>query len=144
MKPNLRTVARWSWLPLGSAAGTYYATPRILRHAFAPPQRDTERSPRDLGLPEEEVWLKSLTGTRPHGWFIPVEAHSPAVVVLHGWGGNSALMLRLAPHLHEAGFHTVFVDARNHGLSEHDRSPRCHGSQRTSKWQSVGSGTIRP
>ena len=53
------------------------------------------------------MWLKSLTGTRLHGWFIPVEAHSPAVVVLHGWGGNSALMPRLAPHLHEAGFHAV-------------------------------------
>ncbi len=121
MKPHVRVVARWSWLPLAFVVVAYYATPRILRHAFAPPQRDTEQTPRDLGLPEEQVWLKSLTGSRLHGWFIPAESPSPAVVVLHGWGGNAALMLPLAPPLHAAGFHALFLDARNHGLSEHDR-----------------------
>jgi uncharacterized protein len=88
---------------------------------FAPPQRANEQSPADLGLPEEQVWLRSVTGTRLHGWFIPVEGTAPAVVVLHGWGGNAALMLPLAPHLHRAGFHTLVLDARNHGFSEHDR-----------------------
>jgi pimeloyl-ACP methyl ester carboxylesterase len=67
------------------------------------------------------VWFDSVNGTRLHGWFIPVEGRAPAVIVLHGWGGNAALMLPLAPHLHRAGFHTLFLDARNHGLSEHDR-----------------------
>ena len=121
MKPNLRAVARWAWLPLGIAAGTYYATPRILKRAFAPPQRDAENTPRDLGLAAEQIWLTSVNGTRLHGWFIPAETQSPAVVVLHGWGSNAASMLPLAPHLHQAGFHTLFLDARNHGLSEHDR-----------------------
>ncbi|MEX0796528.1 MAG: alpha/beta fold hydrolase [Acidimicrobiia bacterium] len=62
----------------------------------------------------------SANGTRLHGWFIPVGTQAPAVVVLHGWGGNAALMLPLAPHLHAAGLHSLFLDARNHGLSEHD------------------------
>jgi len=120
MRPDPRTVARWAWVPFGIAAGTYYAAPRILRHAFAPPQRHAEQTPRDLRLPEEQVWLESVNGTRLHGWFIPVETQSPAVVVLHGWGGSAALMLPIAPHLNAAGFHTLFLDARNHGLSEHD------------------------
>lgn len=30
------------------------------------------------------------------------------------------MMLPLATHIHKAGFHALFVDARNHGLSEHD------------------------
>lgn len=120
MKPNLRALVWWALLPLGIAAGTCYAAPRMLRRAFAPPQRDADQNPSDLGLPGEHVWLKSVNGTRLHGWFIPVETQAPAVVVLHGWGGNAALMLPLAPHLHEAGLHTLFLDARNHGLSEHD------------------------
>lgn len=92
----------------------------MFRKAFAPPQRDASRSPSDLGLPEEQVWLRSTTGTRLHGWFSPVQGNAPVVIVLHGWGGNASLMLPLAPHLHAAGFHSLFLDARNHGHSEHD------------------------
>lgn len=111
---------RWILLPMAVAIGAVVATPRLLKRAFAPPQPPTDESPADLGLPEERVHLESVNGTRLHGWLIPVDGSAPAVIVLHGWGSNSALMLPLAPHLHLAGFHTLFVDARNHGLSEHD------------------------
>lgn len=120
MKPSPRVVARWAWLPLAVAAGTYYAAPHILKRVFAPPQRDAGQTPGDLGLAEQQIWLTSLSGTRLHGWFIPAESRAPAVVVLHGWGGNAALMLPLALHLHQAGLHSLLLDARNHGLSEHD------------------------
>lgn len=57
---------------------------------------------------------------RLHGWFVSAGGNAPAVVVLHGWGGNAAHMLDLAPAINEAGFHSLFLDARNHGLSGHD------------------------
>lgn len=113
-------MSRWIWFPLALVAGAFYAAPRIMRRAFAPPQRDIPHTPTDLGLPEEQVWLESVNGTRLHGWFIPVDGAAPAVVVLHGWGGNAAHMLEIAPGLHEAGFHALFLDARSHGLSEND------------------------
>lgn len=119
--PNLSDVKRWLWLPSLIVAGVLSAFPRILARIFAPPQRTSEQSPTDLGLPEQQVWLRSVNGTRLHGWSIPVEGTAPAVVVLHGWGGNAALMLPLAPHLHRAEYHALFLDARNHGFSEHDR-----------------------
>ena len=103
-----------------SIAGAFYAAPRMFRKAFAPPKREPLESPDDLGLPNEQVWLTSVNGTQLHSWFIPVAHPAPVVIVLHGWGGNASLMLPLAPHLHTAGFHSLFVDARNHGLSEHD------------------------
>ncbi len=121
MTAKNNTMYRWIWLPLGFTAAMYYATPRLLKRAFAPPQRDTTQTPGDFGLPEEQVWLDSVNGTRLHGWFVPVDGPAPAVVVLHGWGGNAALMLPLAPHLHQTGYHVLLLDARNHGLSEHDR-----------------------
>lgn len=118
--PTLRIVRRWIWLPMALAAGALYAAPRIMKRAFAPPQRDIAHTPADLGLPEQQLWLESVNGTRLHGWFIPVDGAAPAVVVLHGWGGNASLMLPLAPYLYRAGFHALFLDARNHGISEHD------------------------
>lgn len=115
------TLNRWIWLPIAIVAAAYYAAPRVLKVVFAPPQRDATQTPADLGLPEEQVWLNSVSGKRMHGWFIPVDGLAPAVVVLHGWGSNASLMLPLASHLPQAGFHALFLDARNHGLSEHDR-----------------------
>ena len=116
-KPNRITQALlFSML---TTAGAVYAAPRLVKRAFAPPQRDSAQSPADLGLPHEQIWLRSATGTRLHAWFIPVDRPAPLVIVLHGWGGNASLMLPLAPHLHAAGFHSLFTDARNHGHSEH-------------------------
>ncbi len=101
-------------------AGMYLATPFALKRAFAPPQREIPYTPKDLGLPEEEVWIDGPNGTRLHAWWVPVGRPAPAVIVLHGWGGNASLMLPIAPHIQQAGFHALFLDARNHGLSEHD------------------------
>lgn len=92
-----------------------------MMRAFAPPDRDTSQAPSDLGLPEQQIWLQNNNGTKLHGWFIPVQGPAPAVIVLHGWGGNAGLMLPLAPYLHAAGYHALFLDSRNHGRSEHER-----------------------
>lgn len=78
-------------------------------------------SPSALDLSGEEIWLEGSGRVRLHAWFIPAPQSSPAIVVLHGWGGSAALMLPLAPGLHRAGYHALFVDARNHGLSDRRR-----------------------
>jgi pimeloyl-ACP methyl ester carboxylesterase len=98
-----------------------YAAPVLLKKTFAPPQRDTSQTPADFDLPGYEVWLQSVNGTNLHAWFIPAaDRPAPAIAVLHGWGANGSLLLPIAPYLHEAGYHALFLDARNHGLSEHD------------------------
>lgn len=107
-------------ISLGVGAGIAAAVPFAFKRAFRPPGRDVHQTPLDFDLPEDQVWFDGANGIRLHGWFIPVEGTAPAVVVLHGWGGNAAHMLELAPPLHEAGFHALFLDARNHGLSDHD------------------------
>jgi len=109
-------------LPLVVALGAGGVTlaRRKFKRAFAPPQRSTEAAPSDVGLAYETVWLTSLNSTQLHTWWIPTTGRAPVVIVLHGWGGNSSLMLPLASHIHDAGFHALFLDARNHGRSEHD------------------------
>lgn len=101
-------------------AGGVTLARRKFKNAFAPPQRSTEVTPADFGLEFETVWLTSRNSTQLHAWWIPTIGTAPVVIVLHGWGGNSSLMLPLASHIHDAGYHAMFIDARNHGRSEHD------------------------
>lgn len=103
-----------------AAFGVMRLLPELLKRHMAPPQRPQPHTPGDLGLPEVPITLLSVGGTNLHAWFIPAGGKAPAVVVLHGWGANASLMLPLAPHLHRAGLHALFLDARNHGRSEHD------------------------
>jgi pimeloyl-ACP methyl ester carboxylesterase len=107
-------------LPVLLLAGAIVAAPRMFKRGFTPPQPPVDVIPSDLGLDFEVMELRSINDTRLHAWWIPAEGAAPVVIVLHGWGGNSSLMLPLAPHIHDAGFHGLFVDARNHGLSEDD------------------------
>jgi pimeloyl-ACP methyl ester carboxylesterase len=107
-------------LPVLLLAGAVVAAPRMFKRGFTPPQPPVDVIPSDLGLDFEVMELRSVNDTRLHAWWIPAEGDAPVVIVLHGWGGNSSLMLPLAPHIHDAGFHALFVDARNHGLSEND------------------------
>ena len=93
-----------------------------IRKGLAAPRVPHDTDPAALGLGFDTVRIATANGKTLHAWFIPVPGNSaaPAVVVLHGWGGNAALMLPLARPLHEAGFAMLFVDARCHGASDED------------------------
>jgi dipeptidyl aminopeptidase/acylaminoacyl peptidase len=117
-----------------------------IRKGLAAPRVPHHTDPGALGLAFETLRIGSENGRSLHAWFIPAPgaaavaavtdaataagvaqeeavvspAAAPAVVVMHGWGGNAALMLPLARPLHEAGYATLFVDARCHGASDDD------------------------
>ena len=115
-----------------------------IRKGLAAPRVPHHTEPGALGLAFETLRIGTENGKSLHAWFIPgparaavadVEAATaaaareeaevppaaaPAVLVMHGWGGNAALMLPLARPLHEAGYATLFVDARCHGASDDD------------------------
>ncbi len=106
-------------IPVGLAVGAALAAPSLLKRVFAVPQRAIpETTPQDFGLDGEQVWIDGPNNKRLHAWFIPAEATAPAVVILHGWGGTGTDMLPIAPGLHDLGMHTLFLDARTHGLSD--------------------------
>lgn len=114
-----------------------------IRKGLAAPRVAHHTDPGALGLGFETLRIGTENGKSLHAWFIPAPgraaveyagaaasaavvrndaeaspAAAPAVVVMHGWGGNAALMLPLARPLHEAGYATLFVDARCHGASD--------------------------
>lgn len=103
-----------------------------IRRGLAAPRVPHHTEPGALGLAFETLRIGTENGKSLHAWFIPgparaavaeaevATAAAPAVLVMHGWGGNAALMLPLARPLHEAGYATLFVDARCHGASDDD------------------------
>jgi len=89
-----------------------------------------DRQPDD---PFEDVEFESTDGVKLKGWFIPNGAAEPgpAVIFIHGWlwnrlgnkGGQVPVpdrdvdFLPAAHALHEAGYHVLLFDLRNHGES---------------------------
>ena len=69
-----------------------------------------------------EVRIPGPDGRQLFGWLVSppvaVERPAPAVLVMHGWGGNAAMMLPVVPPLHAAGFAVLLIDARCHGRSD--------------------------
>lgn len=70
----------------------------------------------------EQVCIPATGGKRLTGWWMlppPGFARpAPAVLVMHGWGSNAAMMGSVVPPLHTAGFAVLLIDARCHGHSD--------------------------
>lgn len=108
------------FVPVALIAGAAAAAPVALKRRMVPPARPSVHTPGDYGVAGRDVWLDGPNGRKLHGWHVPRPGEAPAVVVLHGWGGNASVMLPLARPLNHAGFHAFFLDARGHGHSEAD------------------------
>jgi dipeptidyl aminopeptidase/acylaminoacyl peptidase len=107
----------WLWgIPL--LAGGIGALNFVIRRGLAAPR--VIEAGRPEGLPWREVRLPTANGKSLYGWFIPAGEQRPALVVMHGWGGNAEMMLPLAAPLHAAGYSLLLVDARCHGQSDGD------------------------
>ena len=96
----------------------------------------------DYALPAQRIEFTAPDGTRRVGWFIPGSdpgpsdavaagfipqdgsqprtSPRPTVLLLSGYGGSKAGMLRQANLLHERGYNTLLFDFRNRGESEGD------------------------
>ncbi len=97
-----------------------------LRRSLRAPRLAHTRSPADFGLTFSTERIPTANGKSLHAWLIPAPdratqpAPAPALVIVHGWGSNSDLMLPLAPALHAAGLNLLFIDTRCHGASDND------------------------
>jgi uncharacterized protein len=90
---------------------------------FRAPRLAHAVTPAALGLPAREVAIATANGKQLFAWLIaaPSGVRAPAVLVMHGWGANAALMLPAVQPLHDAGYAVLLVDARCHGRSDDDR-----------------------
>lgn len=100
---------------------------RLWLHAVLAPASDlTGADPQAHGLVAQAVRIPTAQGLRLFAWFVPSVSlqpwpvASPAVVLLHGWGGNASNLLPAAQALHGAGYAVLLLESRNHGRSDAD------------------------
>ena len=92
--------------------------------AVRPPRILIGTTPRELGLPAEDVRISTGDGLRLAAWFIPSDfpstggtAGRAAIVLLHGYPAEKADLLPIAAAL-RSRFATLLVDLRYFGASD--------------------------
>jgi len=90
----------------------------ILHIGFRAPRNRQTKTPNDFGLDFDEAYIPTISGKKLHSWLLPVEGSHEILVILHGWGGNTELMLPLATPFHQTGMNVLLLDSRNHGKSD--------------------------
>lgn len=89
------------------------------------PIRELAATPRDAGMPFEDVRLTTDDGVALHGWFVPVpDTAALSVLFLHGNGGNISHRLDKLAVLHRLGAQVLIVDWRGYGRSDGRPSER--------------------
>jgi dipeptidyl aminopeptidase/acylaminoacyl peptidase len=114
----------WLWLGLVGALFALLLGARALLHrGLAPPATLEGPQPADLGLTAQTVRIPGAGGLGLFAWFVPsgtAMQPAPAIVLLHGWGGNASTLLPAARALHSAGYAVLLPESRNHGRSDRD------------------------
>jgi uncharacterized protein len=111
-------------LAAASLFGLRALTHRAILHGLRAPRVPHALGPADVGIDPACVRELRLAGPRGRtlfAWLVtPAAAHAPvpAVLAMHGWGANAAMMWPVVPPLHTAGFAVLLLDARCHGRSD--------------------------
>lgn len=82
------------------------------------PSRGQDRTPQDLGLAYETVWLRAPDGVCTQAWWIPGTPGAPVIVFFHGNAGTMADRLENAAMLRGLGPTVFLVEYRGYGDSE--------------------------
>ena len=87
------------------------------------PSSYLERTPTDLGVAYEDVWIPVANPKhkeeRLHGWWLPATSPNSCVLLyLHGNGSNISGNLGQAVRFQQLGFSVLIVDYRGYGLSQ--------------------------
>jgi fermentation-respiration switch protein FrsA (DUF1100 family) len=114
---------RMMWHALGILAAAYGTLALLLffsqsRMVFYPETgREIVATPVQIGLPFEDLQLKTADGISLHGWFIPAAQARGTVLFLHGNAGNISHRLDSVQMFHRLGYSTLIFDYRGYGNS---------------------------
>ena len=91
---------------------------RLVDRMVFHPTRGVDLRPEQVGLVGEEVFLETQDGVRIHGFWLPAEGATRALLFLHGNAGNASHRLPNAAELVALGTSVLLLDYRGYGLSE--------------------------
>lgn len=103
----------------------------ILHIGFLPPRVIERKNPKDFGMDYKKIQIMTNKNKKLFAWFIApftgidttcinTTKSAPLIIIVHGWGSNSELMLPIASIFHHAGLNVLLFDSRCHGKSEGD------------------------
>lgn len=81
------------------------------------PEENIVQTPKEIGLPYEEIWFRSSDGFQLNGWLVPSPASSHLMLFCHGNAGNISHRLDNVQRLYERGISVFIFDYRGYGLS---------------------------
>lgn len=86
---------------------------------FYHPSDKVYLTPEDTALEYENVYFKSMDGTKLHGWFMPAKGEAWGTVVhFHGNAGNITAHLKMVSFFPYHGVNLFMFDYRGYGESE--------------------------
>lgn len=110
------------WLAaLGAAYAALLGLVFVLQdHLLYFPGMDREllRTPRDLGLDHETVWLTTEDGLRIEAWYLPTPGARGVALLAHGNAGNLSHRIDYAPMFHHLGYSLLLFEYRGYGRSQ--------------------------
>ena len=107
------------WIILISIVVTLIIVMFLLK-AFRNPVRVHDKTPKDSGIPCEEISIPTKNNKKLYGWWIEGEATKPVLILVHGWGRNVGKMIPYIKNLQPKGYNMLVFDSRNHGHSDAD------------------------
>ncbi len=88
------------------------------------PEKEYYGEPQMMGLPYEDVWLRTEDGVKLHAWWIGEPQHQKSVLFLHGNAGNISHRLHRIQSLGKVELRFFLLDYRGYGQSEGKPSER--------------------
>jgi fermentation-respiration switch protein FrsA (DUF1100 family) len=82
------------------------------------PARAIEATPEELGLPFEDVYLRTSDRVNIHGWFIKAPSAKSTLIFLHGNAGNIGDRLGKIDLFNRIGVNILIIDYRGYGKSD--------------------------
>jgi fermentation-respiration switch protein FrsA (DUF1100 family) len=114
---------RLMWHVLGMLLAVYVGLALLLflfqsRLVFYPQMdRALSATPAQIGLPFDELRLKTADGVELHGWYVPVAEPRGTILFTHGNAGNISHRLDYVAMFHRLGYNTLIFDYRGYGNS---------------------------
>ncbi|HSM99287.1 MAG TPA: alpha/beta hydrolase [Gallionella sp.] len=99
----------------GLALGVYIFQSRLV--FYPETEREVTATPGLIGLPYEDIQLRTSDGIGLHGWYVPAPQPRGTVLFLHGNAGNISHRLDSVRMFHRLGYSTLIFDYRGYGNS---------------------------
>ena len=102
----------------GMFGAAWYVTTRVSPQHRRSYQDTYTFTPWELGVPFEEISLRSADGLALTGWWLPRSESSGVVIGSHGHSGSKDDLLGIGTSLWRAGFNVLLFDYRGRGDSD--------------------------